>query len=31
MAYVYIGIIIVFLVGIVLVAFAMDKEDVKEK
>ena len=31
MAYFYIGVIIVFLVGIVLIAMTMDREDIEDK
>jgi len=31
MAYVYMGIIVVFLVGIVAIAMTMDKEDMEKK
>jgi len=31
MAYVFMGIIVIFLVGIILVAMTMDKEDIEDK
>ena len=31
MAYVFMGIIVIFLVGIILVAMTMDKEDLEDK